>query len=90
MDLICNAPTIDPESLRHRAHWTSIKDDPPTKCKDVLLMFETGCMGVGRLDTTGLWLIYAGDGFYRGITDETPTHWMPRPELPKKPETGRG
>ena len=83
LDLICAAPTIDPESLR--PEWISVKDRLPEKNKDVLIFTELGKMAVAFYEGGIYWYLYAGDDGEGGYepSGEKITHWV---QLPKPPE----
>lgn len=53
-----DCPTIDPESLRPTAHWTSVKDRLPTKHVKVIVAVKTifgYAICMASLDYDGRW-----------------------------------
>ena len=90
-------PTIDPESLRPTAHWTSVKDRLPDPYEKVLVRLDHWA-GVDTYlafyDTERGWCDYGGyfdDGTNNDgepLTYETAgvnvTHWMSLPKLPEE------
>lgn len=97
LEAIDAAPTIDPESLRPTAHWTSVKDRLPDPYEKVLVRLDHWS-GVDTYlafyDTERGWCDYGGyfdDGTNNDgepLTYETAgvnvTHWMSLPKLPEE------
>ena len=83
LDIVREASTIDPESLR--PEWISVKDRLPEKNKDVLIFTELGKMAVAFYEGGIYWYLYAGDDGEGGYepSGEKITHWA---QLPKPPE----
>lgn len=83
LDIVREASTIDPESLR--PEWISVKDRLPEKNKDVLVFTELGKMAVAFHEGGIYWYLYAGDDSEGGYepSGEKITHWA---QLPNPPE----
>ena len=74
-------PTIDPESLRPKEEWISVKDRLPV-AKEVILAYESAFDSMSmafRLPDTEEF-INVGD--YYAL--DAVTHWMPLPKPPKE------
>ena len=87
-ELINNAPTIDPESLRPQ--WIGVNDRLPEQCGMGCLLCGTNCYGQQRVfeGFTG----YMEGGKFQWHTNLKDinldvwnvTHWMPLPNPPEK------
>lgn len=74
-------PTIDPESLRPKEEWISVKDRLP-QAKETVLAYEAAFDSMSmayRLPNTEEWI---DTGNYYAL--DAVTHWMPLPKPPKE------
>lgn len=72
---ISKLPTIDPESLRKKGEWISVKDRLPNYDTPVIICTDEKFVYAGTI-IGGTWFL-DNDSWTENVT-----HWMPLPEPP--------